>query len=115
MLNDSLCCSYKYNWCLCRFIGELYILLLTFLIILSEICIISHEIFRLNYVNDVFFLNWQPCLFTYQQFETSVGTCTCLLIPEDNQWSIYISLFNTSNDTNDNDLKIIYLKGKNPN
>ena len=26
-LNDSLCCSNKYNWCLCRFIGKLYILL----------------------------------------------------------------------------------------
>ena len=23
-LNDSLCCSNKYNWCFCRFIGKLY-------------------------------------------------------------------------------------------
>jgi len=23
ILNDSLCCSYKYNWCLCRFIFKL--------------------------------------------------------------------------------------------
>ena len=42
-LNDSLCCSNKYNWCVCRFIGKQYILLLTFLINLSEICIIVHE------------------------------------------------------------------------
>jgi len=26
-LNDSLCCSNKYNWCLCRSIGKLYIML----------------------------------------------------------------------------------------
>jgi len=43
ILNDSLCCSYKYNWCLCRFIGKLYILLLTFLIYLSVICIFLPE------------------------------------------------------------------------
>ena len=41
--NDSLCCFNKYNFCLCRFIGKLYILFLTFLINLSKICIISHE------------------------------------------------------------------------
>mgnify|MGYP007133233081 CR=1 FL=1 len=23
MLNDPLCCPYKYNWCLCRFIANL--------------------------------------------------------------------------------------------
>ena len=44
MLNDSLRCAYKYNWCLCRFIGKLYILLWTFLINLSDICIIVHGI-----------------------------------------------------------------------
>ena len=43
--NHSLCCSYKYNWCLCRVIGKLEILLLTLLIILSDICIILLEIF----------------------------------------------------------------------
>jgi len=43
ILNDSLCCSYKYNGCLFRVICKLYILLLTFLI-LSEICIILLEI-----------------------------------------------------------------------
>jgi len=37
LLNDSLCCSNKYNWCLCRFIGKLYILLQTILIKLFEI------------------------------------------------------------------------------
>ena len=26
ILNDSLCCSNKYKWCLCRFISKLYIL-----------------------------------------------------------------------------------------
>jgi len=29
----------KYNFCLCTFIGKLYILLLTFLVYLSELCI----------------------------------------------------------------------------
>jgi len=43
IVNDLLCCSYKYNWCLCRFI---YILLLTFLLNVSGICIILHVIFR---------------------------------------------------------------------
>ena len=27
ILNDSMCCSNKYKWCLCRFIGKLYIVL----------------------------------------------------------------------------------------
>ena len=34
---DSLCCSYKYNWCVCSFLGQLYIL------ILSAICISARE------------------------------------------------------------------------
>jgi len=43
-LDNSLCCSNKYNWYLCSFTGQLYILLLTFLLDLSEICIILHEL-----------------------------------------------------------------------
>ena len=27
IMNDSLCCFYKYNWCLCRFKAKLYICL----------------------------------------------------------------------------------------
>ena len=38
IVNDSLCCSNKYNWFLRKSIGKLY----TFLIKLSEICIILH-------------------------------------------------------------------------
>ena len=44
IINDSLCCPSKYNWCLCSFIGELYILHLTILINLSAIYIILHNI-----------------------------------------------------------------------
>ena len=44
-LNDSLCCSYKYNCCWFGFTCKLYILLLTFLINLSDICITLPEIF----------------------------------------------------------------------
>ena len=29
--NDSLCCSYKYNWCKCTCTGKIYILLIIFL------------------------------------------------------------------------------------
>ena len=60
ILNDSLCCSYKYNWCLCRFIGTLYILLLTFLINLSEICIILHEIFWIKLKPDLMIMKSSP-------------------------------------------------------
>ena len=48
IVNDSLCCSYTYNCCLCRVIGKLYILLLTFLIDLSEICVIVHDIISIK-------------------------------------------------------------------
>ena len=44
IINDSLYRSYKFIWCLCRFIGKLYILLLTILINSSEICKNVHEI-----------------------------------------------------------------------
>ena len=49
-LKKLLCCSYKYNWYLCRLIGKLqvYFLLLTFLIHLSEICINLHEVFGIK-------------------------------------------------------------------
>jgi len=36
ILNDSLCCSYTYNLSLCRLLGKLDILLLIFLINLSN-------------------------------------------------------------------------------
>ena len=48
ILNDSMCCSYKYNWCLCRFIGKLYI----FLITLFEICIFWHEVYWIKFKPD---------------------------------------------------------------
>ena len=47
--NDSLCCSYKYNWCKCTCTGKIYILLIIFLIILPEICILLHQLFGLNW------------------------------------------------------------------
>jgi len=50
MLRDSLCSSFKYNWSLKKDICELYILFLTFLIDLSEICIILHEIFWIKFM-----------------------------------------------------------------
>ena len=50
ILNDSLCCLNKYNWCLCRFIGKLYILLWTLLEILSVISIFVHEVFWIKLI-----------------------------------------------------------------
>ena len=47
-LNESLCCSNQYNCCLCTCIGKLYILLLKFLINLSEIYVILAEIFWIH-------------------------------------------------------------------
>ena len=44
MLNKYLCCSYQYNWYLCTCTVKIYILLWTFLIGLSELCIILPEI-----------------------------------------------------------------------
>ena len=41
--NDLLCCSDKYNWCLCTCLDTLYILLLTCMIILFEVSIILPE------------------------------------------------------------------------
>ena len=81
-----ICWSYKYNWCLCRFIGKLYILLLTFLMNLSEICITLHEFSwsRIKWL-------WNPAMyhsvrlttflwFLYQLFskidETGVSCCS---------------------------------------
>ena len=52
ILNDSQCCSYKYKWCVCRFIDKLYILHLTLLINVCEICIIVHEIIRIKFKPD---------------------------------------------------------------
>ena len=49
---DSLCISYKYNRCLCKFIGELYTHFLTFLVHLSEICVLLHAIFRIKLRHD---------------------------------------------------------------
>ena len=43
--NESLCCSNKYNWCICTCICKLYAQLLTFLINLTEKRIILLEIF----------------------------------------------------------------------
>ena len=52
ILNDLLCCSYKYNLCLCRSIGQLYILLITFLINFSDICKVLHETFWIKLKTD---------------------------------------------------------------
>ena len=49
VLNESLCRSYKFNWCVCRCIGKLWILTVTFLINLSEICIIMHTLFWIKF------------------------------------------------------------------
>ena len=43
--NDSLNCANKYNCCLCIFLGKLFILVLKFLIDLSETCIHLLDIF----------------------------------------------------------------------
>ena len=48
--NDSLCCSHKYSWCVCRCIGKLYSPFLTFLINLSKICIFLHKIYWIKHV-----------------------------------------------------------------
>ena len=83
-----ICWSYKYNWCLCRFIGKLYILLLTFLMNLSEICITLHGLSwsRIKWL-------WNPAMyhsvrlttflwFLYQLFskidETGVSCCSVM-------------------------------------
>ena len=50
ILINLLCCSYKYNWCLCRFIGKLYILLWTLLEILSVISIFVHKVFWIKLI-----------------------------------------------------------------
>ena len=50
--NDLLCCSNKYKWCLCTCTRKLYILLLTFLINVSEICIILPETFWIKLKTD---------------------------------------------------------------
>ena len=57
ILNDLLYCSYKYNCyllncCLCRSIGQLYILLITFLINFSDICKVLHETFWIKLKTD---------------------------------------------------------------
>ena len=38
--------------CLCRYIGKIYMLLLTFMINLSEVCIILHEIVWIKFMPD---------------------------------------------------------------
>ena len=48
ILDDSLCSSYKCNWCICRFIDKLYILSLTFRIPLPEVRIMLNEIFLIQ-------------------------------------------------------------------
>ena len=50
ILINLLCCSYKYNWCLCRFINKLYILLWTLLEILSVISIFVHKVFWIKLI-----------------------------------------------------------------
>ena len=65
ILNDSLCCSNTYNWCLCRFMGKLYILLLTFLITLFEICIILHEIYWIKSKSDKSIMKLGPGSFDW--------------------------------------------------
>ena len=59
MFNDSLCCSYKYNWCLCRFKGKLYILRLTF-IIKKRFFIILHELFGIKFKPDLIIMKFSP-------------------------------------------------------
>ena len=48
MLNKYLCCSYQYNWYLCTCTVKIYTLLWTFLIGLSELCIILPAIIAIN-------------------------------------------------------------------
>ena len=49
---DSLCISYKYNRCLCKFIGGLYTQFLTLLMLLSEIYVLLLAIFWINLRQD---------------------------------------------------------------
>ena len=110
-------CSPNFKWfpvlflqiqCLCRFIGKLYTLLLTFLINLFEISIVLHEIFWIKLRLD--WMIWNPALMLLLILGTGLGfhlhllhfllhvlmfTCTCLMLLclKCCPWYIYSSIF----------------------
>ena len=81
-LNDSLCCSYRYNRWLYRYIGKLYILFLTFLIIVSVIRIIEHKILWIKHKLDRTILKSSPIWFHIWQFKCRFcfPFCECVFL-----------------------------------